>query len=164
MKKVWGPQNLPQDLRSFGRFCRSPNSLHMGFRQYVIRINKEGKKIWEINQLIEKLIFLLFPASTNRRCLSKWWQTPNSFAIFLSYYFVFFFGFVFYVIWPTYQQAGDSVAGCAKTSSWFSFIIGCFNHILFQFWPSGSTIKSSVLFSLYCSVHSLENITDHHQP
>ena len=30
-KRVWGPQNLPQDLPSFGRFCRSPNSLRMGF-------------------------------------------------------------------------------------------------------------------------------------
>ena len=24
-------QNLPKDRRSWGRFCRSPNSLHMGF-------------------------------------------------------------------------------------------------------------------------------------
>ena len=31
VNKVWGPKNLPQDLRSFGRFCMSPNSLHMGF-------------------------------------------------------------------------------------------------------------------------------------
>ena len=30
-KTVWGPQNLPKDRRSWGRFCRSPNSLHMGF-------------------------------------------------------------------------------------------------------------------------------------
>ena len=30
-KTVLGPQNLPKDRRSWGRFCRSPNSLCMGF-------------------------------------------------------------------------------------------------------------------------------------
>ena len=30
-KTVWGPQNLPKDRRSWGRFCRSPNCLCMGF-------------------------------------------------------------------------------------------------------------------------------------
>ena len=30
-KTVWGPQNLPKDRRSWGRFCRSPNCLRMGF-------------------------------------------------------------------------------------------------------------------------------------
>ena len=31
VKAVWRPQNLPKDWRSWGRFCRSPNSLRMGF-------------------------------------------------------------------------------------------------------------------------------------
>ena len=30
-KTVWGPKNLPMDRRSWGRFCRSSNSLPMGF-------------------------------------------------------------------------------------------------------------------------------------
>ena len=30
-KTVWGPQNLPKDGRSWGRFCRSLNCLRMGF-------------------------------------------------------------------------------------------------------------------------------------
>ena len=30
-KTVRGPQNLPKDQRFWGRFCRFPNSLHIGF-------------------------------------------------------------------------------------------------------------------------------------